>query len=306
MLAGGRDRRRRERADTSAVSQHGEPWSSSALLTIDELLAYAGKLSQSQVVSTRPGARVTPLHALVDDAESVLKGFNRELSEAVRERRAVPPATEWLLDNHYLVQEQILRFRKDLPKGYGAQLPHLTGGPFAGLPRIYEAASGLVLHTDARIDEDYLYRFFKAYQAHSPLTIGETWAVPIMLRAALLANLTKLALIVWEVHDEDTAADEWADRLLTVEADGLAELRSVLAESESRDWEHDALFLLRAHQRLSAQEAVPSAVSQQLEEWIAAAPEALESLRTDEHHRQAALQVSVANTITQHSVRQCS
>ena len=46
----------------------------------------------------------------------------------------------------------------------------------------YDAAEGLIL------------RFARAYQTVTPLTIGEVWALPTMLRIALLENLSRLAL----------------------------------------------------------------------------------------------------------------
>jgi hypothetical protein len=50
----------------------------------------------------------------------------------------VTPASEWLLDNFYLIEEQIRTAKRHLPKNYSRQLPRLAQGPSAGFPRVYD------------------------------------------------------------------------------------------------------------------------------------------------------------------------
>ena len=82
---------------------------------------------------------------------------------------------------------------EDLPDDYGIELPRLTDGPYRDFPRVYSALLTLLAHTDSRLDEEYLLRFVGGYQEVSPLTIGEVWAVPIMLRIGLVENLRRLS-----------------------------------------------------------------------------------------------------------------
>ena len=51
----------------------------------------------------------------------------------------------------------------------------------------------LIRHTDSRLDRAKLVRFINSFQAVAPLTIGELWAWPSMLRLALIENLRRLA-----------------------------------------------------------------------------------------------------------------
>ena len=50
------------------------------------------------------------------------------------------PAEAWLLDNYYLIEQQIALARRHLPRGYSRELPRLVAGPAAGFPRIYDSA----------------------------------------------------------------------------------------------------------------------------------------------------------------------
>src|SRR3546814_18672719 len=90
----------------------------------------------------------------------------------------------WLLDNLYLIEEQVRIARRHLPKGYSRELTRLEGGPSDRLPRVYDIALNAILHGDGRVDGESLGRFIAAYQSVTPLTLGERWAIPIMLRMA--------------------------------------------------------------------------------------------------------------------------
>src|SRR4051812_393272 len=68
--------------------------------------------------------------------EQILRAYNRA-THAVDQFRRVTHAAEWLLDNFYLIEEQIQIARRHLPRGYSRELPRLRSGPMAGLPRVY-------------------------------------------------------------------------------------------------------------------------------------------------------------------------
>jgi len=96
--------------------------------------------------------------------ESVLRGACDLLSEAVTANRRIAPAGEWLLDNFYLIEEQIHTARRHLPKGYSRGLPRLIQRPSAGLPRVYDIALEPISHGDGRVDPESLSSFVAAYQ----------------------------------------------------------------------------------------------------------------------------------------------
>ena len=58
---------------------------------------------------------------------------------------------------------------------------------------MYVFARDLVMHPAGGFDQESLRRFAEAYQEVTPLTIGELWAIPIMLRLALVEILCGLA-----------------------------------------------------------------------------------------------------------------
>src|SRR5678809_1724552 len=85
----------------------------------------------------RPGDRL--LGRLVGN-EAVLTGAADLLKAAAATSHRIAPAGEWLLDNFYLIEEQVRTAQRHLPRAYSRELPRLLNGPSAGLPRVYDIA----------------------------------------------------------------------------------------------------------------------------------------------------------------------
>jgi len=81
---------------------------------------------------------------------------------------------------------------------------------------VYDIALETIAHGDGRVDPDGLSGFVAAYQTVVPLRLGELWAIPIMLRLALIENLRRVAVRIAAGRlDRDVAVD-WARRLTEV------------------------------------------------------------------------------------------
>ncbi len=146
--------------------------------------------------------------------EEVLTEVYDLVTTAEAESRHIAPAGEWLLDNFYLVEQQIRASRLHLPKTYSRELPRLLNGTEAGFPRVYAIALELIAHSDGHVDADSVGHFVAAYQTVSPLTLGELWAVPIMLRLGLIESLRRVSEHIASRRRDRNLANLWADRLL--------------------------------------------------------------------------------------------
>jgi cyclic beta-1,2-glucan synthetase len=97
----------------------------SELFGIERLEQHAASLAVAQKVTS--GAE--PKRALlprVDDNGRVLREANRVVAEAVREELWITPAAEWLVDNFFVVDEQLREIRDDLCVGFFRELPALA------------------------------------------------------------------------------------------------------------------------------------------------------------------------------------
>src|ERR1035437_4733038 len=111
-----------------------------------------------------PGRAPDQLLARRAENESVLIGVHGLMTEAVAANRQITPAGEWLLDNFYLIEEQIRTAKRHLRKPYSRKLPRLLDGTSAGLPRVYDIAVEIIAHGDGRVDPESLASFVSAYQ----------------------------------------------------------------------------------------------------------------------------------------------
>jgi cellobiose phosphorylase len=267
------------------------------LFNVEQLEEHARALAGSHRVG-HPllGLAGALMFQLAQDERDLLRAY-RILAEDARQRKLALPAVEWLLDNMYLVRDQIREIRQDLPGGYYRELPKLIGGPYRGRPRVYALALELILHSDGRIDQERLLRYVLAYQSVAPLTMGELWAVPIMLRVGLVEYLARQARLVLDVRAQYAEADAWAERLLA-RPDGPAETHPVLRELAQRHPHLLLPFAVQLLRRLRSYDGERDASG--LIAWLEGQlpSRSAEEVVHIEHQRQAAIQVSVGNTIT--------
>jgi len=137
-----------------------------------------------------------------------------------------------------------------LPRVYSKQLPRLTSGAAAGYPRVYDIALELISHVDGRIDAVGLSSFVAAYQTIMPLKLGELWAIPIMLRLALIENLRRVAARMASDRVDRDLADFWADRMLEMAESDPQSLILVTADMARSKPPMSSAFVAELQRRL--------------------------------------------------------
>ncbi len=282
---------------------------SQPIISPDRLAAAAEHLAAGHEVSLYPRAGRS-LRVRLDAAARYLTAAHADLRRRSQASRTpagqgIPdfmPGAEWLLDNFYVIADQIAEVRVDLPERYYTELPKLLRGPLEDYPRIYALARALVAYTDGALTQERITGFVAAYQAaapsDAPLTLGELWSVPIMLRLGLLETLAHLVSNGRRIHAQAEAADHWADRLLD-EADtqpgAHVGVPATLANSEALD---DPSFTARLYSRLRDQGPALAYVLQWLDTYMAAAGTTAEEMLRRDHQRQAGNATAIGNAIT--------
>lgn len=105
-------------------------------------------------------------------------------------------ASEWILDNYYVIQQALKQIKEDLPLNYYRQLPKLADGPLKDFPRAYAIANAVVSFQDEAVDILDLQTILTQFQEQVPLTMGELWAMPVFLRYALIENLAHVLVSI--------------------------------------------------------------------------------------------------------------
>ncbi len=265
------------------------------LFSADRIEEHARSLAAAQLVTPKP-AKGHPLAGRLAVNGAVLLAAYKSLLQGADEGRAVTPAAEWLIDNYHLIEKQIREIRSDLPPGYYRQLPKLSGGPFAGYPRVFGLAWAFVAHTDSRFDCEMLAGYMRAYQQVQPLTIGELWAVSITLRIVMIENLRRLAEQIVNGRAARHAADDLADRLLDEAKQSPEGLKIALADHEE-DARAEAFAVQLIH-RLRDQDPKITPALTWLDHRLAAQQTSADIVVREVHRRQGATSVTVRNIIT--------
>jgi len=274
----------------------GEPPLRSELYSADQMEQHGKTLAISHIL----GSQRTPDQYLLTrlaDNEIFLFEVHDLLTESIKEDHQITPAGEWLLDNFYLIEEQIRTGKRHLPKGYIRELPSLLNGPSKGLPRVYDIALETISHGDGRVDPENLTRFVAAYQTITSLKLGELWAIPTMLRLALIENLRRVAVQVAAGRIDRDLADSWADQMIDVAEKDPKSLILIIADMVRTDPPMTTPFVSEFARRLQGLSHGLISPLTWIEQRLSESGLTIEKLIQSGNQQQAADQLSISNSI---------
>ena len=272
-----------------------EPPLRSELLSADQMEQHGKTLAGTHKLSLKRAP--DRLLARLSGNEGVLVDVCNLLTAAVRVNRRITPAGEWLLDNFYLIEEQIRTAKRHLPRRYSRELPRLAYGPSAGQPRVYDIALEAISHGDGRVDLESLSRFVAAYQKVTALRLGELWAIPIMLRLALIENLRRVGARISAGTIDRDRAGSWADQMMEIAEKDPKSLILVIADMARSSPPMTTPFVSEFARRLQGQSAALALPLTWIEQRLSESGMTIEQLVQSETQNQAADQVSISNSI---------
>ncbi|MRR31233.1 hypothetical protein EG834_13125, partial [bacterium] len=166
----------------------------------DQILELVETLAKNyQQVSREKPSRVSKLFALERDLpgnnltlyESWLTEAHRYFQEASQQKAPLTYASEWVLDNYYIIRQALQQIKEDLPFSFYIELPRLIEGPLQGFPRIYAIARAILAYQHLLLEPVDLQTILVQLQERVFLTMGELWALPIFLRYGLIEFLAQ-------------------------------------------------------------------------------------------------------------------
>lgn len=266
------------------------------LFGAEQMTRHSKAVAQSHKLSKRKYPN--QLLKRLEENEAALLEVRNLLVEAIRGGKAITPAAEWLLDNFYLIEEQVVLARRHLPKGYSDSLPFLEEGSASGVPRVYDIVLEIIAHSDGRVDINNLTSFVGSYQSISILTLGELWAIPIMLRLGIIENLRRVSGNIALGIVDQNLADYWADRMMaTIESDS-PDLVLTIADMARSKPVLDSSFVAGFIRKLQAKGSAFTLPLTWMEQQLSRLGENSNDLIREENQKQATDQVSVSNSIT--------
>jgi cyclic beta-1,2-glucan synthetase len=286
---------RKQEKETAWLWSDAEPLLRAELFGADQMEQHGQFLANQHKV--RPHKSPERLLRRLEDNQRVLVANSQLLIQTVKAKTRITPAGEWLLDNFYLISEQIRLARVHLPRNYSRELPCLISGDSTGLPRVYDIALQAVAHGDGRIDGETLSRFVTSYQTVAPLTLGELWAIPIMLRLALIENLRRVSLYVTRARTLVNLAQDWATRMIAVAENDPKSLILVIADMARSNPPLVSAFVAELVRRLQGHGTALALPLNWMEQRLAEESLTTEMMIAAENQQQAMDQVSISNSI---------
>jgi cyclic beta-1,2-glucan synthetase len=236
----------------------------------------------------------------------LMKSFDKSFREILKSyeyinrtaagKREVVPGAEWLLDNLYLIEKEYKDIKHNIPQYYIRNLPVIKKGVMKDYPRIYHIAVELVSHSDGRVDENLIEVFISAYQKNAVLTTGELWALPIMIRIALIQNISKISSRIVFSMEEKSKGDRIADRIIGALNGHHTEdeLKNIYSEKI----EFTSYFIERLLKALRDNAVDNASVYKWIDENLQQKESNAEKMINMEHQKQAEYQLSIGNCIT--------
>lgn len=280
----------------SARSNNREVDVKGTILATEELQKHALEIAKSHPV----GRSSKSLHWLVrrlNDNYGFITGVYKELNADIKESFPTAPAAEWLLDNFYIIEEQVKLIRRNLSRGQYSRLPALKKGYLKEYPRVYAIALEIIAHSNGNIDEKAITAFVQAYQAHMLLSMGELWAIPLMLRIALVESIRNTCESIRQSRTEWHRAEELVSYIVSHESDEQ-QIDIALARYLNESKEMKPSFVEHLLQRLRKQGKGLPAVTALLDLRLQRDDSSTGKIAAIEHQLQAEMQVAIGNAIT--------
>lgn len=261
----------------------------------EELEKQAGVLSNSHLKISHEDNLSKDFLLRVQNLNKKYQSTYKQLNNFASYNENIQLSAEWLLDNSYTVKQSIQDIQKNLPESYFRQLPFIIEGPNKGIPSLYLLVSKVIAISDGRVTAENLTLFLNAYQKNRPLTMGELWAFPLILKIRLIECLVNLTTKILDRVKENQLADFWANRILYASRVDPEKLYSILSILSNEIPQPTTYFADQLMIQLTDTEAANTVVMGWLQRKVG---ENLHDIIQMEQSKQTLEQTSIANVIS--------
>jgi len=268
----------------------------SVSISQEDLEMHASEISEHfDSVTTKSNCRRKLLKALDTSYKTIIEAYET-IDRDLKEKREVVAAAEWMMDNLYLIEREYKDIKYNMPESYYKGLPVIKKGIMKGYPRIYHIAAELVSHTDGRVYEDTVEAFIDAYQKNTILTMGELWALPIMIKIALIQNISKISEKIVFAQREKYSGEIFAENIIaSYNNNNIEEELKKLNDLSNGLSSH---FIEKFIKIIRDNGIDNINLYQWLDRKLQMQHTEIDKIIMEEHRKQAAIQMSMGNSVT--------
>ena len=203
---------------------------------------FAKKLAINQHISNSSQKSSFPIKYLNEDFEVIERAYEL-LSESVTNGVPIPPSGEWLLDNFYIIEEQVGAITNSLSIKKYKKLPSVNG-----IARIYILARELVRFTDGAITKDNVELFLNSYESKKAIMQEELYEFPTMLQIALVEHISRVASKIIAEQLQKFKVESLVERIIKNKDTSMQKFhqyKSVNLDNEAASYVEYLIYLLK-------------------------------------------------------------
>ena len=186
---------------------------SGALLDKNQLANYMEKLASSHNVKNSSSSNTYPIPMLKENFSKILETYNL-LNKHIKLGIKIHSAGEWLLDNFYIIEENVKAIEKDLTLKKYKNMVGLANGKYEGFARAYVLSAEIVGFTEGKIDSETIDIVLKAYQKKKLLGMEEIWSIGVFIKIALISQIREICEKIYSSQVQKYRAESIIERII--------------------------------------------------------------------------------------------
>ena len=159
-----------------------------------------------------------PMKHLKDDYKFILSVY-KLLNNHIKLGIKIHSAGEWLLDNFYIIEENVKYIEKELTLKKYKKLVGIKSGEYKGIPRILILSEEIVAYTDSRLDFDNLEIIMKAYSNVDSLSLSEIECFDLFLKMAIIRRIREVCEKIYISQIQKYKVENLIERLIEQKTD---------------------------------------------------------------------------------------
>lgn len=184
-----------------------------ALLNKQELYEHLEKIASTHNTKIKSDKNTYPIPGLKENYQVIKEVYNL-LNEHIKQKIAIHPAGEWLLDNFYIIEEVTKSIEKELTLEKYTKFVGIANGKYQGFARIYVLSAEIVNYTDNKITREILENGITAYQTKKNLSMDEIWNIGLFLWIAIIENIRQICEVIYVSQIEKFKVESIVERLV--------------------------------------------------------------------------------------------
>ncbi|TDT61306.1 GH36-type glycosyl hydrolase domain-containing protein [Fonticella tunisiensis] len=260
------------------------------ILNSHELYLHGKNIAKDHIVSKQGEYNKLILNRLDNNFIRISRVY-RFLKDRAKNNKSLCPASEWLLDNYYIIEEQVKWIMANCSRRFLKKLRTIQSGSLKGYPRTFAICLELINHTDGKLDKKQIIEFIKAYQTIEPLSMAELWSISTMLRIALVEKIADICQVISDIHKEWSNVERFKGK---DHNEIFNEIKKTFTSMDSINY----AYIERLSRFIKSLEVNEEELFRYIDDRLHEFNTSMEEVIKHEHNEQAALKISIGNCIT--------